>query len=62
MENRDQASQENEWMTVDEWTEEGNQEEEVKWMVVDECEEEPSDAPSAPAGNGLIQFYYSIDD
>ena len=55
MENRDQASQEKEWMSVDEWKEEGNQE--MEWRVVDECEEEASDAPSAPDGIGFIQFY-----
>ena len=59
MENQEQANQEEEWMTVDEWKEEGNQEE---WRVVDECEEEANDAPSAPAGNGLMQFYYGIDE
>ena len=31
-------------------------EEEKEWMVVDEGKEEASDAPSASAGNGLINF------
>ena len=47
MENRDHANQE----------EEKTNEE---WMVVDEWKEEASDAPFASAGNGLIQFYYSL--
>ena len=40
-----------------------NQDEErtnEEWMVVDEWEKEASDATSASAGNGLIQFYYSL--
>ncbi len=40
-----------------------NQEEEMtneELIVVDEWKEEASDAPSASAGNGLIQFYYSL--
>ncbi len=47
MENRDQANQE----------EEATNEE---WKVVDEWKEDASDTPFASAGNGLIQFYYSL--
>ncbi len=37
-----------------------NVEDEKEWMVADEWKEETSQAPSAPAGNGLIQFYFSL--
>ena len=47
MENRDQSNQE----------EEATNEE---WKVVDEWKEDASDTPFASAGNGLIQFYYSL--
>ena len=46
-------------MVVDECQEEEMTIEDV--MVVDECNEERTDAQSASAGNGFIQFYYSID-
>ena len=43
MENREQANQKDEMMNEE-------------LVVVDECEEEASDAPSASAGIGLIDF------
>ncbi len=49
MENRNVRDQANE----DEKTNE-------EWMVVDELEEVVTDAPSATAESGLIQFYYSL--
>ena len=61
MENRtvlDEANEE--FMVVDECEEEEMTIEDV--MVVDECNEERTDAQSASAGNGFIQFYYSIDE
>ncbi len=37
-----------------------NEDEEKEWMVADEWKEETSEAPSAPAGNGLIKLYFSL--
>ena len=47
IENRDHANKEEEMMNEE-------------LVVVDEWKEEASDPPSASAGNGLIQFYYSL--